>query len=238
MTPPSYRPFDMADTPDFIRLIDEAFGYGFLFPDPDILQAFYMDSLAGLISASTFSEVALLDERVSGIAFCSAGFAPHEFKGFEPRMHELMSAERFRWLSHSREPRAAERKGEIDRTVSRVVSRLDRCDGDILFLVVSKEAKGLGIGRRLLEDMLDHMRAWCTSRVVVLTDDLCDFGFYDRMGFTCEASGTSTFDNGRTLTTYAYTMDLETDGRQSPLHTRPLRKTHHRRVGSVDRDRL
>lgn len=223
MTPPSYRPFDMADTPDFIRLIDEAFGYGFLFPDPDILQAFYMDSLAGLISASTFSEVALLDEKVSGIAFCSAGFAPHEFKGFEPRMHELM---------------AAERKGEIDRTVSRVVSRLDGCDGDILFLVVSKEAKGLGIGRRLLEDMLDHMRAWCTSRVVVLTDDLCDFGFYDRMGFTCEASGTSTFDNGRTLTTYAYTMDLETDGRQSPLHTRPLRKTHHRRAGSVDRDRL
>ncbi len=223
MTPPSYRPFDMADTPDFIRLIDEAFGYGFLFPDPDILQAFYMDSLAGLISASTFSEVALLDEKVSGIAFCSAGFAPHEFKGFEPRMHELM---------------AAERKGEIDRTVSRVVSRLDGCDGDILFLVVSKEAKGLGIGRRLLEDMLDHMRAWCTSRVVVLTDDLCDFGFYDRMGFTCEASGTSTFDNGRTLTTYAYTMDLETDGRLSLLHTRPLRKTHHRRAGSVDRDRL
>lgn len=37
MTSPSYRPFDMADTPDFIRLIDEAFGYGFLFPDPDIL---------------------------------------------------------------------------------------------------------------------------------------------------------------------------------------------------------
>lgn len=122
--------------------------------------------------------------------------------------------------------------------MSRVVSRLDRCDGDILFLVVSKEAKGLGIGRRLLEDMLDHMRAWCTSRVVVLTDDLCDFGFYDRMGFTCEASGTSTFDNGRTLTTYAYTMDLETDGRQSPLHTRPLRKMHHRRAGSVDQDRL
>lgn len=115
---------------------------------------------------------------------------------------------------------------------------MDRCDGDILFLVVSNEAKGLGIGRRLLEDMLDHMRAWCTSRVVVLTDDLCDFGFYDKMGFTCEASGTSTFDNGRTLTTYAYTMDLETDGRQSPLHTRPLRKMHHRRAGSVDRDRL
>ena len=208
MTPPSYRPFDMADTPDFIRLIDEAFGYGFLFPDPDILQAFYMDSLAGLISASTFSEVALLDERISGIAFCSAGFAPHEFKGFEPRMHELMAAERFRWLSHSREPRAAERKGEIDRTVSRVVSRLDGCDGDILFLVVSKEAKGLGIGRRLLEDMLDHMRSWRTSRVLVLTDDLCDRGFYEHMGFSCASSDTSRFDNGASLTSYAYVLDL------------------------------
>ena len=169
MTEVEYRPFRDADAHAFLDLIDEAFGYGFLFPDQDVLQAFYMDSLAGLVLDSTFSEVAVSDDDVVGMCFCAAKFAPHAFKGFEPRMHALMAAERFRWMSESRDHSAIRHKREIDRTVSRIVSRIGGCDGDIQFLVVSRRAKGRGIGGRLLRDMLDHMREWGVRRVLVLT---------------------------------------------------------------------
>ena len=101
-----YRPFGMSDTPDFVELMDETFGYGFLFPDPDVLQAYYLDSLAGLIADSTFSEVATVDGSVVGTCFCAAAFAPHAFVGFEPRIHAMMARERFRWLSENRDPSA------------------------------------------------------------------------------------------------------------------------------------
>lgn len=203
-----YRPFGMSDTPDFVELMDETFGYGFLFPDPDILQAYYLDSLAGLIADSTFSEVATVDGSVVGTCFCAAAFAPHAFRGFEPRMHAMMARERFRWLSENRDPSALLRKRAIDNTVSRIVSGAGGCDGDIQFLAVSRGFKGRGIGGRLLRDMLDHMRSWRTSRVLVLTDDLCDRGFYEHMGFSCASSDTSRFDNGTSLTSYAYVLDL------------------------------
>lgn len=203
-----YRPFGMSDTPDFVELMDETFGYGFLFPDPDVLQAYYLDSLAGLIADSTFSEVATVDGSVVGTCFCAAAFAPHAFVGFEPRIHAMMARERFRWLSENRDPSALLRKKAIDNTVSRIVSGAGGCDGDIQFLAVSRGFKGRGIGGRLLRDMLDHMRSWRTSRVLVLTDDLCDRGFYEHMGFSCASSDTSRFDNGASLTSYAYVLDL------------------------------
>lgn len=203
-----YRPFGMSDTPDFVELMDETFGYGFLFPDPDVLQAYYLDSLAGLISDSTFSEVATVDGSVVGTCFCAAAFAPHAFVGFEPRIHAMMARERFRWLSENRDPSALLRKRAIDNTVSRIVSGAGGCDGDIQFLAVSRGFKSRGIGGRLLRDMLDHMRSWRTSRVLVLTDDLCDRGFYEHMGFSCASSDTSRFDNGASLTSYAYVLDL------------------------------
>ena len=203
-----YRPFGMSDTPDFVELMDETFGYGFLFPDPDVLQAYYLDSLAGLIADSTFSEVAVSDGHVTGACFCAAAFAPHAFVGYEPRMHALMARERFRWLSESRDPSALLRKRTVDGNVSRIVSRAGRCDGDIQLLVVSGGFKGRGIGGRLLRDMLDHLREWGARRVLVLTDDLCDRGFYEHMGFACVSSDTSRFDNGTSLTTYAYVLDL------------------------------
>ena len=203
-----YRPFGMSDTPDFVELMDETFGYGFLFPDPDVLQAYYLDSLAGLIADSTFSEVATVDGSVVGTCFCAAAFAPHAFVGFEPRIHAMMARERFRWLSENRDPSALLRKRAIDNTVSRIVSGAGGCDGDIQFLAVSRGFKGRGIGGRLLRDMLDHMTSWRTSRVLVLTDDLCDRGFYEHMGFSCASSDTSRFDNGASLTSYAYVLDL------------------------------
>lgn len=203
-----YRTFEMSDTPDFVRLIDEAFGYGFLFPDPDILHAYYLESLAGLVAGSTFSEVAVVDDSVAGICFCATAYAPHAFKGFEPRMHALMASERFRWLCENRDPSSLQRKKTIDRNVSRVVSKIERCDGDIQFLVVSRDRKGMGIGGRLLRDMLAHMSEWRASRVLVLTDDLSDRGFYDHAGFSCVSSGKAVFDNGASLVTYAYVRDL------------------------------
>ncbi|MDM8270856.1 GNAT family N-acetyltransferase [Thermophilibacter provencensis] len=53
-------------------------------------------------------------------------------------------------------------------------------------LIVSPEARGLGLGRRLLDRVRAHLRERGAAGYYLLTDDNCDVSFYDHMGLTQE----------------------------------------------------
>ncbi len=54
----------------------------------------------------------------------------------------------------------------------------------ILLLVVSAEARGLGIGKRLLEKAVDHFRRHGADRFWLVTDTDCDWPFYEHLGLS------------------------------------------------------
>jgi len=56
-------------------------------------------------------------------------------------------------------------------------------DGEISFLAADPAIKGQGIGRRLLDELA---RREAGKTVFLYTDDNCDYGFYEHMGFTLE----------------------------------------------------
>ena len=57
-------------------------------------------------------------------------------------------------------------------------------DAAVKLLIVSPDAKGLGLGGRLFSAALDHLRETGARGYHLLTDDSCDFGFYEHKGLT------------------------------------------------------
>lgn len=55
-------------------------------------------------------------------------------------------------------------------------------DAAIKLLVVSPDAKGMGVGGALFSTALDHLREAGAAGYHLLTDDACDVGFYEHKG--------------------------------------------------------
>lgn len=53
-------------------------------------------------------------------------------------------------------------------------------------LIVSPEARGLGLGRRLLDALRERLRGRGAAGYFLMTDDSCDVSFYDHLGLTQE----------------------------------------------------
>lgn len=61
---------------------------------------------------------------------------------------------------------------------------------EIVLFIVSPEARGHGVGRRLFDHMIDYFRAADINRYFLFTDTSCNVGFYTRNGLQCKASRT------------------------------------------------
>lgn len=57
-------------------------------------------------------------------------------------------------------------------------------DAAVKLLIVSPDAKGLGLGGKLFSAALEHLRETGAAGYHLLTDDSCDFGFYEHKGLT------------------------------------------------------
>ena len=57
-------------------------------------------------------------------------------------------------------------------------------DAAVKLLIVSPDAKGMGLGGRLFSAALEHLREAGARGYHLLTDDSCDVGFYEHKGLT------------------------------------------------------
>lgn len=76
---------------------------------------------------------------------------------------------------------------EDERTIDRTDRELrSSCgkefDGELVLLIVSEEARGMGLGKLLFEKATDEFKSRGAEEIFLYTDDDCGFGFYDRMG--------------------------------------------------------
>ncbi|WP_343083167.1 GNAT family N-acetyltransferase [Blautia producta] len=55
--------------------------------------------------------------------------------------------------------------------------------GHIELLIVGKEARGLGIGKALVDDFISYTIHGNENALYVQTDTLCNYGFYEHQGF-------------------------------------------------------
>lgn len=142
--------------------------------------------LAHYLAASTWSLVAERAGRVLGVVLVAE------------RGREAAGGAAWSELE-ARLTRAAEKDPELAEAVRvemdgvREEAALEReyaaggpagADAAVKLLIVSPDAKGLGLGGRLFSAALEHLREAGARGYHLLTDDSCDVGFYEHKGLS------------------------------------------------------
>ncbi|MBR3384397.1 MAG: GNAT family N-acetyltransferase [Atopobiaceae bacterium] len=76
--------------------------------------------------------------------------------------------------------------------------------GELELLFVSADARGLGLGRRLMETGLAYLRECGATRYRLVTDDACGWGLYEHLGLERVGERVSTSANDPGLRLYVY----------------------------------
>ena len=58
-------------------------------------------------------------------------------------------------------------------------------DAHLHLFFTSDKARGLGIGKKLFADFENYCKEKNNSKIVLVTDTDCNYGFYDHIGFNC-----------------------------------------------------
>lgn len=101
------------------------------------------------------------------------------------RAEELLTAARER-SEHAGNPEPGENAYHDELRATEEMREEIGLDGQprILLLVVSPEARGQGLGKRLLEKARDHFRRHGAERYWLVTDSDCDWPFYEHLGLS------------------------------------------------------
>jgi len=182
MTDITYRPFRGEDSADVKAIIDESFSIHRYVPRPRLLDSALEIYLRERLVASTWTRVAVKDGRVIGVIMGQVHGEPRLPGGLRNRLltwaHMLkIGALGLRDLRSLRQYFAF---GGVYRAL-RERTKAPLTDELTLF-AVSSAARGLGAGRALYQEFVEHMRRHARTDFYLYTDSLCSFGFYDKHG--------------------------------------------------------
>ena len=142
---------------------------------------------------SSFGKAAVLGGKVVGVIF---GFLDEDTPkyrmlqedGMEHVIKLLDASENDRKDAHEY---LSKTLGAYDELVADII---DLYDGSLDFFVVSEEARGLGVGKRLWGEIAAYFKENGAGSIYVYTDTLCNFGFYDHNGFQKKREYTLTYN--------------------------------------------
>ncbi len=143
--------------------------------------------LMGLMSRSSYIQVAEVDGEVRGYlmgrAIGDEVVASSEYK-------EKMDAD-MKELSGS--GNAALLIRDMEAIYEADESLMEMCadqgfDSELVMFIIHPDMKGKGIGHRLLNDFLGHLRSRGCTRMFLFTDWFCDVEVYEHMGYVKRAS--------------------------------------------------
>ena len=188
MTNIVYRPYQPQDAEDIKKIINEAFYIHRYVTGRLVLDSALEIYLRERLLASTWTRVAVQDERVVGIIMGQVDGQPRLGGRFTNRLLTLAHMLRAgilglpQWKS-MRQYFAFDRVyGELRKKTPSPLT------DELTLFAVDSSTRGLGIGKTLYRDYLDHLRSLGRSDFYLYTDSLCTFQFYEKQGMTRTAS--------------------------------------------------
>ncbi|WP_211750134.1 GNAT family N-acetyltransferase [Paenibacillus sp. Marseille-Q4541] len=180
----TYREIMKADYDRIKELINEAFGIHDLIQDNKFLDVILNLYLQSCILDSSFSKVAVKNNRVIGIILGKAQIDKHCLAKTHNRL-SLANAY-FKIITANKEnKKAAKELEKVQNTYKEIIQgKEDDFQGYIELFIVSGESRGLGVGKTLMRHLSDYMRSMDVESIYVYTDNRCNYGFYESQQFT------------------------------------------------------
>lgn len=178
-----YRDLVTSDYKTIKELIGEAFGFSDFIKDKDLLDIVLSGYLQECILNSSFSKVAQKDGKVIGFILGNAKNDKNRIiNSSNPLDINMNSIESI--VSNKENRTLLEEFLKIQTTYKEIIKgKEDQFQGCIQLFVVSKESRGLGVGKTLVKYLSDYMKSMNVKSLYLFTDSRCNYGFYDSQNF-------------------------------------------------------
>ncbi len=178
-----YRDIMKSDYETIKELIGEAFGFSDFIKDKQLLDIVLSGYLQDCILDTSFSKVAIKDEKVIGFILGSAKNDKNRVSNInEPLTFDNNSIESI-MSTEENQILFKEFSKITDAYKDLIKDKEDMFQGCIQLFVVSKESRGLGVGKTLVKYLSDYMKSMDVDSLYLFTDSRCNYGFYDSQNF-------------------------------------------------------
>lgn len=177
-----FRPLEEKDHPQAAALAAGVWRFDQLIADPQAAALAREAFFRYYLSRQNYTEAALRGGELLGILFghCAALPLPPEHSAQEKAAEN--AAERLLSMPEGRRFRTAmERNSACEKRL--LASFEGEFDAELVLFVTAPAARGLGIGKELLARFNQFLVQNGARRPFLLTDTLCNYGFYDHLGF-------------------------------------------------------
>lgn len=179
-----YRSLEQKDYEDVKFLIDDAFGFSKFIKDLKFLDSMLNLYLHSCILDSSFANVAEKNGEVIGIILGNADMDTNRLKKFHNVLSSINSICRL-IFARKENKKAIKAFLEIDKAYKEIIKgKKADFQGALELFIVSQKSRGFGVGKNLLNHLLDYMKNMKVDSFYLYTDDRCNYGFYDSQGFT------------------------------------------------------
>lgn len=178
-----YRDLVTSDYKIIKELIGEAFGFSDFIKDKELLDIILSGYLQECILNSSFSKVAQKNGKVIGFILGNAKNDKNRIiSSSNPLDINMNSIESI--VSNKENRTLLEEFLKIQTTYKEIIKgKEDQFQGCIQLFVVSKESRGLGVGKTLVKYLSDYMKSMNVKSLYLFTDSRCNYGFYDSQNF-------------------------------------------------------
>lgn len=178
-----YRELQKKDYKRIASLIDDAFGFNEFIKDKDFLDLVLQSYLEDCISESSFSKVAEKDGEVIGIILGSAIKDKNLLQLSDNKLN-IDRADLKSFIDSKEKKMALKEFAKITDTYEEIIKgKKEDFQGCIQLFIVSKESRGLGLGKSLLNYLFTYMESMSVKSLYLYTDTRCNYGFYDTQNF-------------------------------------------------------
>ncbi|MCL2380956.1 MAG: GNAT family N-acetyltransferase [Treponema sp.] len=199
------------DVPEIKAIIAGVWDWEGMFDGERTLDAALGIYLNQVLFEATFGRAAVVNGKVAGVIFGSVD-------GVEPKYRTLLEDGTAHALTLLAAPESDRKTilgyfAKIAAIYEELTSGImDDYDGTLDFLVLAKEAQGLGIGKRLWAALKAYFAENNTKRIYLYSDTECNTGFYESQGFAKRLERKAAFDfDGEVFEADIFLYDIRLD---------------------------
>ncbi|MEC0092673.1 GNAT family N-acetyltransferase [Paenibacillus macquariensis] len=179
----TYRKLTKKDYERVKELICDAFRFGEFIEDKKFLDSILNIYLHSCILDSSFSKVAEKDNKVIGVILGSA----KKDKNRLSKSHSILvtASAFFKLMISSKENKKLFKEFlKIQDIYKEIIQgKQDSLQGCVHLFIISKESRGLGVGKTLINYLSNYMQSMEVESMYLYTDTRCNYGFYDSQNF-------------------------------------------------------
>lgn len=178
-----YRDILKEDYHRIKELIGEAFNINNFVKDKKFLDSLLNFYLQECILDSSFSKVAEKNNKVIGIILSSSKKDKNRLKKMHNRLSFVYTILKI-LIANKKNKGVLKEFSKVRETYDEIIQeKEDDFEGCIELFIVSKESRGLGVGKVLIDHLYNYMKSMGVRSIYLYTDSICNYGFYDSQNF-------------------------------------------------------